>query len=236
MSLNIARAIGSLLTRGGALATRWGVSLSDPRRSLEEAKLAPWLAIAGDKTLRLNYDLAESSVVLDVGGYEGQWTSDIFSRYLCTVHVFEPVPVFAEAIEARFARNRKIHVHRFGLGGSSRKSGMRIRADASSTVGSGPTPGVVQVEIRRATDFIEHAGFEKIDLMKVNIEGAEYELLEDLIGSGLIRRVENIQVQFHESLPDANERRAEIQAKLASSHKLTYCYPFVWENWRRAHL
>jgi len=56
-----------------------------------------WHNIDGDRTLRLNYDmLDEKSIVLDIGGYKGDWASSIFSKYCCTIHVFEPVSYFAE--------------------------------------------------------------------------------------------------------------------------------------------
>ena len=35
--------------------------------------------------LRLDYNLNENSVVFDLGGYEVQWASDIFSKYLSSI-------------------------------------------------------------------------------------------------------------------------------------------------------
>ena len=58
--------------------------------SPQEKRCIPWFQNNGDKTLRLNYPLTDKSIVLDLGGYEGQWASDIFSRYCCFIHVFEP--------------------------------------------------------------------------------------------------------------------------------------------------
>lgn len=80
-----------------------------------ERRTVPWFAANGDQTLRLDYNLDESSVVFDLGGYEGQWASEIFARYCCSIHVFEPVAAFAGNIERRFAKNKHITVHRFGL-------------------------------------------------------------------------------------------------------------------------
>jgi hypothetical protein len=48
-----------------------------------------------------------------------------------------------------------------------------------------------------------------------------------------VRQIENIQVQFHDFVPDAEGRMQRIQEKLAQTHELTYQYLFVWENWRR---
>jgi hypothetical protein len=43
----------------------------------------------------------------------------------------------------------------------------------------------------------------------------------------------DIQVQFHDFVPDAEHRMRRIQQALEATHDLTFEYPFVWENWRR---
>ena len=73
---------------------------------------------------------------------------------------------------------------------------------------------------------------ERIDLMKINIEGGEYDLLEHLIKTGWIDKIINIQVQFHDFVENAEARMLAIQNDLAKTHELTYQYKFVWENWR----
>ena len=47
--------------------------------SEQQRELAKYYAGGGDYELRHKYDLTEDSLVLDLGGYKGQWTSDIFS-------------------------------------------------------------------------------------------------------------------------------------------------------------
>ena len=51
-----------------------------------QKRAIPWFKIQGDKTLRLNYNLNDASLVFDLGGYEGQWSSDIFSKYCCFIN------------------------------------------------------------------------------------------------------------------------------------------------------
>jgi hypothetical protein len=41
----------------------------------------------------------------------------------------------------------------------------------------------------------------------------------------------NIQVQFHDYTPDAAERMKKIQRALKKTHRTTYSFEFVWENW-----
>src|SRR5438477_4586077 len=54
-----------------------------PPMPLSEKRVIAWREINGDRTLRLSYDLSENDVVFDVGGYEGQWASDIYAMYGC---------------------------------------------------------------------------------------------------------------------------------------------------------
>jgi hypothetical protein len=72
-----------------------------------------------------------------------------------------------------------------------------------------------------------------IDLLKINIEGGEYELLEHIIEKTLQNKIRNIQVQFHTWIENCEDRRKNIQDILRKTHKLTYNYDFVWENWER---
>lgn len=197
--------------------------------SKQEKRVIPWVSDQGDKTLRLNYDLDEYSVVFDLGGYEGRWASDIFSRYCCEIHVFEPVPQFADNIKKRFAKNSKIVVYQFGLANKSFETKMSLAQDGSSIFQEDGNS--TEITLVKAIDFLQENQVKKIDLMKINIEGGEYDLLEHLIDEGFIKNIKNIQVQFHDFVSNAEQRMIEIQKNLARTHSLTYQYSYVWENW-----
>lgn len=197
--------------------------------SPEERRVIKWFLDNGDRTLRLNYDLNTNSTVFDLGGYQGQWASDIYAKYGCTIHVFEPVQQFAADIQHRFERNAKIHVHNFGLADKNQVVEMHLASDGSSVYRSHGDP--VSVRLVDAVTFFESAGISRIDLMKINIEGGEYDLLDRLIAAGYVSQIRNIQVQFHVCIPDAVIRMRQIQNMLSHTHKLTYQYEFVWENW-----
>ena len=108
------------------------VSLKRIFRSKNKKIIDRWFKINGDKTLRLNYDLNKNSLVFDLGGYEGQWTSDIFAKYCCKIYVFEPVKKFSENIKKRFSGNEKIKIYNFGLAGENKKTTISLRDDESS--------------------------------------------------------------------------------------------------------
>ena len=189
-----------------------------------------WFQDEGDKTHRLNYVLDSNSLVFDLGGYEGQWASDIYAMYNCTIWVFEPSLPFAKKIEKRFEKNSKIRVFSVALGARDEVVGFSAIDNSSSIFLSGPKNE--SIKIVDVVDFLKTNKIQSIDLIKINIEGAEYELLEKLIDKGLINIFKNIQVQFHDFIiQNAPERMKNIQDSLSLTHNRTYHYEFIWENW-----
>lgn len=197
--------------------------------SIQSIRFKPWFESNGDKTLRLNYDLNENSVVFDLGGYEGTWASDIFCKYGCNIHIFEPYHEYAKNIEERFKKNKRVQVHYYGIAKTEGNLQLAVCADSSSVFKNGND--VIDVKMHEATKFFNDNRIDKVDLMKINIEGGEYDLLEHLIEKQMMTRIENIQVQFHDFVVDAETRMRSIQSKLSQTHYITYQYEFVWENW-----
>lgn len=196
-----------------------------------EKEIERWVKDNGDITHRLKYDLNCNSVVFDIGGYEGQWTSDIFSMYQPFIYIFEPIKEFSDNICERFEKNQKIKVLPFGLSNQTKSVIISLDQNASSVYKS-EAEKTELVQMVSISDFINKKNIKKIDLMKINIEGGEFDILEELIETSQIVLVQNIQVQFHEFVENAIQRRIALQNKLLISHELTYEYPFVWENWK----
>lgn len=197
----------------------------------QDQQFLRWWRDDGDRTLRQDYPLQPDVIVLDVGGYEGQWASDIFGRYLCRIEVFEPVAEFHRKTAQRFALNSKIRVHPFGLGGRTRRELIHLSRDGSSVYRqSNQTESINIVDV---VEWLEQSGVSRIALMKVNIEGGEFELLSRLIESGKIQMIDDLQVQFHRLSPESPQKVNELRSQLARTHTSTYQYDFVWENWRR---
>jgi FkbM family methyltransferase len=180
----------------------------------------------------LNYPLNADSVVFDLGGYEGKWSDDIYSKYKSKIYIFEPAHVFYENIRNRFLANSDIKVFNFGLAKCDSHEKLFLQANGSSIHLKHPGDEFELIELRDASKFLHELGIKRIDLVKINIEGGEYDLLEHLIDVGYIKNVINIQVQFHDFVDNAVVRMKKIQDQLSLTHELTYQYDFVWENWK----
>jgi FkbM family methyltransferase len=198
--------------------------------SIQTKRVKPWFQIKGDYTLRLDYDLNENSIVFDLGGYKGEWTYEIFNRYRSNIYIFEPNPHFCEAIRAKFRDLNKIKVFEYGLSDKDSEISMSIMADSSSFYKEGNNK--VKVKIIDVKKFLNNNGINKIDLMKINIEGAEYDLLEYMLEKQLVEQVENLQIQFHDFVPNSYKRMKNIQSLLSKTHFTTYSFEYVWENWK----
>lgn len=202
-------------------------------QQLQRQRCRPWFQINGDKTLNLSCEgLDENAVVFDLGGYEGQWASDIYSKYNSHIFIFEPNEAFFRQVEKRFEKNIKIQVFNIGLSNKSYKTKLYLSDDGSSMFRDDKEEFVI-ITLRKAIDFFTENSIVNIDLMKINIEGGEYELLEHLIDSSFIKNIKNIKVQFHDFIIDnAEKRMLDIHSKLHKTHKIIYQYPFVWEHWQ----
>lgn len=191
-----------------------------------------WFGDPRHETLREDYPLDESSIVFDVGGFKGEWAAAVYARFSCHVELFEPVSRFADALDWRFMHNPKITVHRAAFGDADASAVIHVRDDVSSTqlAASSSEPETIRViDIAR---HLETEGAGRVDLLKLNIEGDEYRVLERLLDSGAIARVKFLLVQFHDHVPDAGARTEAIQTRLQATHELMWRYPFIWESWR----
>lgn len=195
----------------------------------DRESLQRWFDDKGDETHRINYDLDESSIVFDLGGYLGEWSEKIFNKYGCEIFIFEPVKKYYDEINNKF-NNDKIKTFKLGL--SDKDLNVDVYDDGAQSsvyLKSGQKENINLVDYN---NFINKNNIGVIDLMKINIEGSEFDLLEYIIKNNLHLKIKNIQVQFHKMFSDSESRRDKIRKELSKTHKLTYDYKFVWENWQ----
>ena len=128
--------------------------------------------------------------------------------------------------------NPDIMVYNYALGARSGEIQVYLSDDATSSFKD--SGEVLTASVVAFNSWIEEHKIHEVALLKINIEGAEYDLLDHLIATGAIKKIRNIQVQFHDFVPDSTLRVHQIQHGLQKYHKLTYKYPFIWENWEKS--
>lgn len=179
----------------------------------------------GLERLRYEYDLNEDSVVYDIGACEGTFFKEIFRRYGCYIQAYEPIHEHYNNLA--IYNNAKIKIFNNAVGKEYKKAKVRWLDENLCPIKSNLKAIRETIEYLSINDIVSN----QIDLMKINIEGGEYELLEAITEDNL-KLISNLQVQFHVLNDDSGYMRNKIHKKLKKTHKLTYEYPFCWENWR----
>lgn len=181
-----------------------------------------------NEVLFRDLELTSNSVVLEFGGYIGEFSEEILRRFDCQLHVFEPVQLFADSLEKRFEGNGKVSIYDYAVGLKQRDFFLVLDGEATSEFrGSMGLPCSI-----RSVDQTIIPRLPCIDLVAINIEGGEYELIPALHQAGTLNRVGQILIQFHRVGPNFDEKVAQIRAIIRETHTLEWRYDYVWEFWK----
>ena len=194
-----------------------------------------WFKDKGDQTLRLDYpELTSDSIVFDLGGYLGDFSAAIIERYNCKIYIFEPHPEYFSKCIKRFSSYKNVKVLNYGLADKDGEFLLSNQSDGSSFINPNHAKkDGIKCVVRDVFGVLKELNITSVDLMKINIEGGEFPLMEHIISCGKQAIVRQYQIQFHNFVEKAVDRRIQISRALSETHVRTWCYTFVWENWRK---
>lgn len=180
--------------------------------SIEEFHILNEVFVSND------YDFTSSSkaVVIDIGANIGI-TSLFFSRfgYVDKIYAFEPVKDTFEQAQYNLSLNDKIHkvewIKNIGLGKNSRKEvflfdkyckgNTGFRGMSSPSYSNNDKAKEREVQIEDATleigKIVKEVKDRKV-IVKMDCEGGEYEILENLYASGMINEIDVLLLEWHD--------------------------------------
>lgn len=168
--------------------------------------------------LRYVYDLNRDDIVIDVGAYQGEWAQGIYDQHGCKIIAIEPT-TYIRDFKNGLIINKAASTHN----GKIQFGGMSYYTSAFED-------GTHEYECFDINGLLE--GLSAIAVMKINIEGLEYDLLNHIINHGHHKKIRNFQVQFHHIANHPYEKwYKEIETMLKETHECTWRYPYCWENW-----
>ncbi len=150
------------------------------------------------------------TAVLDVGANNGDFSAMVTSLAPdVTVHAFEPHPETYARLEKRF-RGTKVTCHNFGLGDEEGSVSLFDYEGSDGTGHASINAGVIdgihggkvesrEITVRRLDKVIDEIGLTHIHLLKIDVEGAELDVLHGLgkkLSDGLT--IDYVQVEFNE--------------------------------------
>ena len=185
--------------------------------------------------------LGEDKLMIEVGGNWG-WDAGNFSKiYNPRFLILEPLPEYVGILRKKFENNPQVSVYNLGLGAKNESLMVTVEGNnACATSKFSGKKGSVPIYVINAVDFFASVGIGsfEVDLLTLNCEGCEYEALETLLVSNIIKSFRNIQWATHSTLKmrDPIGRYCRIEQLLLRTHRPTYQYRFAWESWRRRDL
>jgi FkbM family methyltransferase len=162
-------------------------------------------------------ELGPDSVVIDAGANIGSFSREFKERFGCTPYAIEPNPASAAQITAARVFNHALGAQtklgEFFIGPSSEGCSLLPHPDhTESTV----------VPIVELGHFLREQGLSSVDLLKLDIEGAELELLLGLTDS---IKIAQISVEFHDFM--FHEQREQVARVIRHMKSIGFrCFNF----------
>ena len=154
----------------------------------------------GEQWLLTRLGAFRPAVVFDVGTNVGNWLTLAQATFPgAQFHAFEIVPTTFAALAERMAGNGGVALNNFGLSNCSGTTKMHL-FDASTEFSShvafphGSHHEIV-CPVRRGDDYMRDRGIERIDLLKIDVEGAEHLVFEGF-GAALGTQIDVIQFEY----------------------------------------
>jgi FkbM family methyltransferase len=177
--------------------------------------------------------LSSDSVCYLAGlGEDASFDLGLIARVGCTVHVFDPVPEAARYAETISANEPRFDFRPIGLWSSD--GALRFYDNAApgfvsrSATNMHATSTYAEAQVRTIGSLMEEWGHRRIDLLKLSVEGSEYEILGNILAERIPIGV--LCVEFAQPSPLAPILK-QVKALEASGYELIdlHLRPYNWK-------
>ena len=145
--------------------------------------------------------LGPNSVVVDVGlGEDISFSRSLTQKYSCTVHGFDPTPRAIRYVKQ--LADPKVELHEFGVAAKRGQATFYLPNDDAHVSGSLSLAShvgqrAIEVSLITLGDIFTLLGAERIHLLKLDIEGAEFDLIDDEHFKDCAGRIDCLCIEFH---------------------------------------
>lgn len=151
--------------------------------------------------------LNEDSIVYSCGlGGDISFDLGMIDRFGVQVHGFDPTPEAIKYIRSE-TRPPQFHLHTWGLSGESgttrfrkpvtRPKRAKVISQNYSIIDRSSNEDFIEVPVRRIKTSMVELGHDHIDVLKLDIEGAEYAVVPDMLECGIFPRQILVEVHHH---------------------------------------
>lgn len=177
--------------------------------------------------------LHRDAVVISVGlGEDVSFDLALIEAFGCTVYGFDPTPKSLAYLE-KLALPEAFHLKPYALSDTDGEVSFNLPGNdehVSGSIENIDSNKSITVECKSMQSILKELGVDRIDVLKMDIEGSEYKVIENLISSGIFP--DQILVEYHhffDSVSNAETKRS-IDLLLSNGYELfridgyDYCF------------
>lgn len=144
--------------------------------------------------------LGPDSIVVDIGlGEDVSFPESIIAKYGCVVYGFDPTP---RAIKYVDGRNEHLRLYEYGIGAVSGPAEFYLPIETAHVSGAivreeHLSSQSIEVQLRTVGQIFEIIGASRLDLLKLDVEGAEYDVINSEEFHRYAPAIDQICVEFH---------------------------------------
>jgi FkbM family methyltransferase len=142
--------------------------------------------------------LTKDSVVVDAGAHHGEFSAEIIRRFGCRCHLVEANPRLVETLIVAHAKS----ITTAALDARDGRGMLHVseNPEATGLFDAGSATTSVEVETTSLATLMQRLGIINIDILKLDIEGAEFDLIASTPNQ-ILQRINQITVEFHDFKP-----------------------------------
>ena len=148
-------------------------------------------------------NITSETVFIDIGAHRGE-EINFLQNFGCEVHSFECNPYHYENLVKIYGKNSNIIFNNFIVTNSDGelkkcyyKKTSKIASMSEEPSKKNNSAEYIYVKTIRLSTYIKDKNLVKIDILKIDAEGSEFKIIEDLIETGMIDRIDNILYEDH---------------------------------------
>jgi FkbM family methyltransferase len=167
--------------------------------------------------------LDQTSVVYSFGiGEDISFDRDIIKNHHCNVFGFDPTPKSIKWVQAQHDIPQSFKFYQYGIGVKSGVTNFFLPKVSEHVSGSiinqvnVDDKNSVEVEIKSLEDIISQLGHQRISVLKMDIEGAEYDVIESILKCQVA--IDQILIEFHERFFADGKNRTSNVITMMTNH------------------
>ncbi|MFC2104850.1 FkbM family methyltransferase, partial [Bacteroidota bacterium] len=168
-----------------------------------------------------NQSINSDSIIYSFGvGTDISFDLDLIKKYNVDIHAFDPTPKSIEWVKKQNI-TQKFIMHEHGLAAFTGSIEFTLPDNPEYISGSidnmlGSAGNTISISVKDLKTIMNDLSHSRIDILKMDIEGSEYDVIDDLISNKII--VQQLLIEFHHRFPKIGIKKTKEAIKKLNNY------------------